>query len=135
LFARPERLGLNEQLGSNPDLGFHGKFVLPPAYFYLDHCVGLVAVEIDSFRHPGDDLRRESGRALELLQGCFDQFCVLGFMFHCGFTAVFKFSRCTWNMNISNSMNMFNNRLAFMPHEHCNIMNTYSFNVFFSMAY
>jgi len=24
LFARPERLGLNEQLGSNPDLGFHG---------------------------------------------------------------------------------------------------------------
>jgi hypothetical protein len=63
-------LGLNEQFGSSTDLGFYRKSVLPPVYFYFDHCVGLVAVEIDSLRFPADDLRGESGRTLEPLQGC-----------------------------------------------------------------
>src|SRR5215469_1994690 len=82
LFARPECLGLSERLGSNTDLGFYRKFVLPTVCIYFDHCVGLVAVE--SRRFPAYDLRSESGRAPEPPKGCFDQFCVLGFTFHCG---------------------------------------------------
>jgi hypothetical protein len=85
LFVRPECPGLSEDLGSNTDLGFDRKFVLPPVCFYFDHRVELVAVEVDSLRlFPADDLRGESGRALEPLEGCFDQFCVLGSTSHCG---------------------------------------------------
>jgi hypothetical protein len=93
LFARPECLGLGEHLGSNTGLGFYRKSVLPPVRIYFDHCVGLVVV--DSIWFPAYDLRSESCRAQEPLEGCFDQFCVLGFTFHCGLLKSFMFSRCT----------------------------------------
>jgi hypothetical protein len=74
---------LGEHLGSNTGLGFYRKSVLPPVRIYFDHCVGLVVV--DSIWFPAYDLRSESCRAQEPLEGCFDQFCVLGFTFHYGF--------------------------------------------------
>ena len=80
LFARPECLGLSEHLGSNAGLGFYGKSVLPPVCIDFDYCVGLLVV--DSIWFPAYDLRSESCRAQEPLEGCFDQFCVLGFAFH-----------------------------------------------------
>jgi hypothetical protein len=43
-FVRPECPGLSEHLGSNTDLGFYRKFVLPPVCFYFDHRVELLAV-------------------------------------------------------------------------------------------
>lgn len=85
LFARPQCLDLGEHLGSNTDLGFDRKFVLPPVCIYFDHCVELVAIVVDSLRllFPADDLRGEARRALEALEGCLDQFYMLGFTFHC----------------------------------------------------
>src|SRR5258708_9902051 len=95
LLVRRVCLGLSEHLGSNTDLGFYRKFVLPPVCFYFDYGVELVAVQGDRW-FPADDLRDESGRALKPLEGSLDQFCVLGFMSHCDLAnGLFMFPCCT----------------------------------------
>ena len=122
LFARPECLGLSEHLGSNAGLGFYGKSVLPPVCIDFDYCVGLLVV--DSIWFPAYDLRSESCRAQEPLEGCFDQFCVLGFAFHLWANLIrsyflvvheartplnkvneFNKNKCSCNMNIYTMMN------------------------------
>jgi hypothetical protein len=68
LFVGPKSLDLSEEFSSHAKFGFHRKFVLPTLCLYFDHCVELVAVMVDSLRlFPVDDLRGESGRALESL--------------------------------------------------------------------
>src|SRR5262249_10440361 len=92
LFARPKCLGLSEHLRSSNGLGFYLKCVLPPVYIYCDQCVGFGVV--DSIWFPSYDFRNESSRAQEPLEGCFDQFCVLGLAFHYGLFNAFMFSWC-----------------------------------------